>query len=171
MSLVTDSLTAGGTLLVTVGSGLQAYNELRLYQAVLTRLGITGAYEAYKRLAKAIRDVQSSVFSPRCLLPVNNSVWHLRARISELKSASGDYITAMLVLTRDYSDLVRSLETKNPSGGQGNDQGAELEEHKKAQEAELKALGLKSLYWSLIMLGSAAIFVAACIAIFSDLNP
>jgi hypothetical protein len=64
MSLVTDSLTAGGTLLVTVGSGLQAYNELRLYQAVLTRLDITGAYQAYKELATAIQNVQSSVLSP-----------------------------------------------------------------------------------------------------------
>jgi hypothetical protein len=119
---------------------------------------------------------------------VNNSVWHLRARIKELKKASGDYITAMLVLTHAYRDVLTLFEKQNPPGGQGSAQGteigernlpeenrseqnAELEEHLKAQQAELKALGLKSLYWSLIMLGSAVIFVATCIAIVSDLNP
>lgn len=41
MSLVTDCLAAGGTLLVAVGSGLQAGNELGRYKAIATRLGIT----------------------------------------------------------------------------------------------------------------------------------
>ena len=144
--------------MVTVGSGLQAYNELRRYQAVLTRLGITGAYEDYKNLLTAIQRVQSSIFFP----------WSLPGRIKELKEASKKYMDAMLVITRSYLGL---FEKQILSAEQRNEQDAELVEQKKVQKAELKALGLASAYWALIMLGSAVIFVAICISIVSDLNP
>lgn len=189
MSLVTDSLTAGGTLFVTVGSGLQAWNELRTYRAVLERLGIPGFFRAYKNLGNAIQHVQWSVFSPWFLLPVKYSVWHLPARIKELKEASDKYIAATRVITDEYIGLLGSLlekqnlsdeqrnslkaelENPNPSEDQRNERNAELEKQTNEQRAELKALGLKSAYWALIMFGSLAVFVAACISIYSDLNP
>jgi hypothetical protein len=189
MSLVTDSLTAGGTLFVTVGSGLQAWNELRRYQAVLERLGIPGFFRAYKNLGTAIQHIQWSVLSPWFLLPVKYSVWHLPARIKELKEASDKYIAATRVITDEYigllgyllekqnlseeqkSELKAELENPNLSEVRRNERNTELAKQTKEQRAELKALGLKSAYWALIMLGSLAIFVATCISIYSDLNP
>jgi hypothetical protein len=189
MSLVTDSLTAGGTFFVTLGSGLQAYNELRRYQAVLTRLGITGFYKSYKDLGTAMDHVVWSVFTPWFFLPVKYSIWHLPARIKELKEASEEYRTATQEIANQYMAFLGFLfEKKNLpegqmneqdaepgrqalSGEQTNERNAELREQEKAQQAELKALGMKSTYWTLIMLGSAAIFVATCISIISDLKP
>lgn len=189
MSLVTDSLTAGGTFFVTVGSGLQAWNELRRYQAVLDRLGISGFFRAYKNLGTAIQHIQWSVLSPWSLLPVKYSVWHLPARIKELKEASNRYIAATRVITDEYIGLLgyllekqnlseeqrnklqAELESQNLSEGQRNERNAELEKQTEEQRAELRALGLKSAYWALIMLGSLAVFVATCISIYSDLNP
>lgn len=168
MSLVTDWITAGGTLAVTVGSGLQAWNELRRYQAVLDRLGITGLFKAYRNLTGVMQRVQWSVFSPWFLLPVQYSIWNLPARTRELKEASKEYMDAMLVVTRAYLGL---LEKQTVPEDQRTETDAELEKQKKAQLAELRSLGLKSLYWALIMLGSAAILVAVCMSIYSDYNP
>jgi hypothetical protein len=186
MSLVTDWFTAGGTAAVTLGSGLQAWNELRLYKAVLTRLGIPGFFGAYKGLTTAIVHVQWSVFSPWALLPVKYSVWHLPARIKEVKEASQKYMDAARVITDEYigllgfllekqnlseeqrNELKAKLENQNLSEEQRLERRSDLNKQTEAQQAELKALGMKSAYWTLIMLGSLAVLVASCISISSD---
>lgn len=64
MSLVTDWITAGGTLAVTIGSGLQAWNELKLYRAVLDRLGITGLLGPTKTLRTRCSMSNGQYFPP-----------------------------------------------------------------------------------------------------------
>jgi hypothetical protein len=167
MSLVTDSLTAGGTLLVTIGSGLQAYNELRRYQAVLERLGIAQAYSAYKKLARAVGGVYLSIFTPWIFVPVKYSLWHLAARFGDVGRASREYMETLLVVVFPKP---HPPEGDNLSEDQKQALRTAAEKQQKAQQAEMKALGLKSLYWGLIMLGSLAVFVATCMAIFSDLK-
>lgn len=122
-----------------------------------------------------MQHVEWSVFSPWLLLPVKYSIWHLPEQTEELKTASKNYLDAVLVVTRQYLGF---LGKQNPPQGQRiaeaespQQDAKDLEDQKNAQRAELRALGLKSLYWALITLGSGAILVATCISLFSDYNP
>lgn len=53
MALLSDCLTAGGTLAVAIGSGLQAGSELKRYGAVARRLGLAEAANAAVGLFRA----------------------------------------------------------------------------------------------------------------------
>jgi hypothetical protein len=156
VSLVTDCLTAGGTLLVTVGSGLQAGNELIRYQAVLTRLGLTGIWGAYKGLWSPVWRFSMSIWFPFCLIPgYKYPIQHLGDRFKELISALKKYFAALLVMYSD-PDIPEELNLS--------------EAQREAQRTEMRAFSLRATWWGLIMVGSLAVFVATCMAIYSDVK-
>jgi len=65
MPLVTDSFAAAGTFMVTAGSGLQSYNELKHYKEVARKLGLPEAADS----AIAITElVMASIPNPILIL-------------------------------------------------------------------------------------------------------
>jgi hypothetical protein len=145
MSIVTDSLTAFGTLLIAGGSALQAFDELGRYEAILGELGVTGVVKAYRDLVSATTRVIMSLYFPLNLMSPKYSIKHLKANIKTLWTA---------ILT--YLGSTDKLGAKKKLTA--------------AAEAQKKPLSRKATYWGLITIGSTLILTVACFAVFSDLT-
>jgi hypothetical protein len=97
MPLITDSFAAAGTLLVTVGSGLQSYSELRSYSKLAETMGVTEAAGALKGLTSATM----AFYRP--------GIWRIPRRIRHWLAASTRYFYAVLTVFR----ITLSKEEKN----------------------------------------------------------
>lgn len=145
MPLLSDCLAAGGTLAVAVGSGLQAGSELKRYGAVAHRLGLTEVAEAALELFWAQIRLAYSFSIPWSIWPgFSWSIWRLPANIKSYISSLRRYFLATSAIgSADLTD---------------------------DEKVEARELSRKSLYWSMIMLGTLAVFAAAIAGIIADLN-
>jgi hypothetical protein len=141
MSLLTDCLTAGGTLIVACGSGLQAYGEFIHYGEISRKLGLTEAAEAVAELA--------------------NSLFWILAPLGEPKIAAGNY--------EDWSEGVRAFipALRRNWRARKSIGTAKLTD---SEKSEARSLIQKIIYWTLIMFGSLLVFVAIVIAIIQDIS-
>jgi len=128
--------------MVTVGSGLQAYNELARYRDLVRKLGLTDAASAAIDLNRAIDDLRKILpgiaFSPRPAI-----IWDYPNKIRNAFAANKRYRHAAAAIGE--ADLT------------------EIEKN------DTKALALKAGYWTLIMVGALVVFLGACIGIVQDL--
>lgn len=149
MSLLTDCLTAGGTLGIAIGSGLQAAGELRRYGAVASGLGLTRAAAAARALWRAYWPFYGAFFwLPWSLWPgFKWSVWRLPRNTRSFFNAVVEYYRAFRAIGS-----------------------AELtEKFTKEDKIDARELAWKSGYWSLIMVGTLVVFAGSIIGIISDL--
>jgi hypothetical protein len=143
MSLVTDCLAAGGTLLVALGSGLQAYTELIRYRDLARELGLVEVASAIVNLVRVVNRVYNNVTPSISIMPHPAVTWDLRRSLKALPVAIKRYIGAF-----------KSIKLADLSEIQKND---------------VRAMGAKVVYWTLIMLGTLIIFASICVGIAHDL--
>ena len=96
MSLLTDCLAAGGTLGIAIGSGLQAFSELRRYGAVARSLGLTQAADAAKELWRSSWRFSVALQLPLSFWPgFSWSIWHLPSILKSFYKANIRYYKAV----------------------------------------------------------------------------
>jgi hypothetical protein len=145
MPLLPDCLAAAGTLTVAIGSGLQAASELRRYGSVARRLGLVEAAEAAAEMFRTQMRLTWSFFLPWSLWPgFTWSIWRLPANIKSFVAANKRYFNATQAISS-----------------------AQLTDDEKVESTELSR---KSMYWSLIMLGTLVVFAGAIVGIVLDLH-
>jgi hypothetical protein len=162
MSLVVDALTVGGTFLLTVGTGSQAW----------------AAQAEFRRLFGALNDAKAAVTGQE-MVKVFGPVVYLLVDVAPDESESGIQLFARKVLTRIrpvlrvlglvipglllylrmYGPVLRwgTTLTKVRAGGGEN-------------RVELARFFRQAIIWGMLTLGSAAVLAGAVVTLIADLR-